>query len=198
MPLMPELLDAHPRMRVEIQLTERIVDLVHEGLDLAICIADLSDTDLVARRIGTVRRVICAAPAYLARRGRPETRRDLAGHDCLTLVGSPRWRFDGATGVEPVHVSGRLTCDAIYGLLAACRAGAGLAMLSTWSAASDLAAGRLIEIELDAPPHSPPISAVYPSARMVAPRVRVFLDKLSQALADEARQVSGIKDRLGS
>jgi len=184
-PILPALFEAHPQLRVELQLTERIVDLVGEGLDLAIRIADLRDTDMVARRIGTVRRVVCASPAYLAIHGPPATRSELRGHECLALVGSPHWLFDGPTGVERARVSGRLTCDAIDGLHAACRAGAGIAMLSTWSAANDLKTGQLIELPLDAPPHAPPISALYPSARMVTPRVRVFLNALTQALESD-------------
>lgn len=182
-PLLPQLLDAHPHLRVELKLTERMVDLVGEGLDLAIRIADLNDTDLVARRIGSVRRIVCASPAYLADRGRPMTRRALNEHQCLTLTSKPHWLFDGPSGVERLRVSGRLTCDTIDGLHAACRADAGIAMLSTWSAARDLAEGRLIELPLDALPHAPPISAVYPSARMVPARVRVFLTALTGKLS---------------
>lgn len=187
-PLLPALLDANPQLRVELQLTERMVDLVGEGLDLAIRIADLRDTDLIARRVGAVRRVVCASPAYLAARGHPRTRRELDGHECLALVGSPHWLFDGADGMERIRVSGRLTCDSIDGLHAACRAGAGIAMLSIWSAANDLATGQLIELPLDGRPHAPPISAVYPSARMVTPRVRVFLRALTQALEVDERR----------
>lgn len=186
-PLLPALFNAHPRLRVELQLTERIVDLVGEGLDLAIRIADLRDTDLVARRIGKVRRVVCASPDYLAIHGLPSTLNELREHECLALVGNPHWVFDSSTGVKRVRVSGRMTCDAIDGLHAACRAGAGIAMLSTWSVANDLAVGRLVEVPLDARPHAPPISALYPSARMVAPRVRVFLSALAQALEVEDR-----------
>lgn len=186
-PLLPALLDAHPQLRVELHLTERMVDLVQEGLDLAIRIADLPNTELVARRVGKVRRVVCASAAYLEKHGVPNTRSDLRGHECLALTGSPHWLFDGRTGVERMRISGRLTCDAIDGLHAACRAGAGIAMLSMWSAASDLAQGHLIELPLDARPHSPPISAVYPTARMVTPKVRVFMSALAKALEGDGQ-----------
>lgn len=180
-PLLPDLFAAHPQLRVELRLTERLVDLVAEGLDLAIRIADLRDTEMVARRIGTVRRVVCASPAYLAQHGNPATRSDLSRHECLTLVGSPHWLFEGPSGVEKVRVSGRMTCDAIDGLHAACRVGAGIAMLSTWSVANDLETGQLIELPLDASPHAPPIAALYPSARMLSPRVRVFMSAITKA-----------------
>lgn len=181
-PLLPALLAAHPKLRVELHLTERMVDLVAEGIDLAVRIAGLRDAELVARRIGTARRVIVASPSYLARKGRPETRADLADHDCLHLIGAQQWLFDTPSGVDRVRVSGPLTCDAIDGLHAASREGLGITMLSSWSAAEDLASGRLIAVPLDAKPHAPPISAVYSNARMATPRVRVLLSALTTAL----------------
>lgn len=181
-PLLPAFLAANPQLRIELQLTERMVDLVAEGLDVAIRIADLRDTNLIARRIGAVQRIVCASPAYLAQRGRPETTSALGGHDCITLIGASHWSFATAAGVERVRVSGRLSCDSVDGLHAACRAGLGIAMLSSWSAVEDLASGRLIELPLDATPHGPPISALYPSARMVTPKVRLFLAALTSAL----------------
>lgn len=182
-PTLPALLEAHPKLRIELQLTERFVDVVAEGLDVAIRIADLKDSSLLARRLGVVRRLLCAAPSYLARHGLPSTTRDLAAHECLTLLGTRHWVFDTPTGVERVAVSGRMTCDGIDGLHAACRAGLGVAMLSDWSAAEDLRTGRLVALLLDATPHAPPVSALYPTSRKPAPKVRLFLAALSAALA---------------
>lgn len=182
-PMLPALLEAHPNLRIELQLTERLVDLVGEGLDVAIRIADLKDSSLIARRIGKVRRLLYASPDYLARNGRPRVTADLAAHSCLTILGARHWHFDRSTGVERVRVSGRLACDSIDGLHAACRAGLGVAMLSDWSAKADLETGRLEALELDASPHAPPVSAVYPAARVVAPKVRLFLSALSAAFA---------------
>jgi DNA-binding transcriptional LysR family regulator len=181
-PMLPALLTANPQLRVELHLTERLVDVVGEGFDLAIRIADLRESNLVARRIGTVRRLVCASPAYLARRGHPRTAAELADHDCLTLIGTTHWAFGASAGAERVRVGGRFQCDAIDGLHAACREGLGVAMLAGWSAADDLAAGRLIELPFDPPPYAPPISALYPSARMVTPKVRLFLAALTAAL----------------
>jgi len=182
-PMLPALLDAHPNLRIELRLTERMVDLVGEGLDVAVRIADLRDSSLVARRVGKVRRVLVASPEYLARRGRPSTTADLAAHECLTLLGVRHWLFDTPSGLERVRVSGRMASDAIDGLHAACRSGLGIAMLSDWSAREDLATGRLVPVRLDVPPHAPPVSAVYPAARAVAPKVRLFLTALSRAFS---------------
>jgi DNA-binding transcriptional LysR family regulator len=153
-------------------------------MDLAIRIADLKESNLVARRIGSVRRIVCAAPDYLRRRGRPETTVDLASHDCLTLAGVGHWAFDRAGGPERARVSGRFSCSAIEGLHAAALQGMGVAMLASWTVATDLAAGRLVELPLDAAPHAPPVSAVYPSARLVGAKVRVFLSSLRAALRE--------------
>lgn len=182
-PMLAPLLETHPNLRIELQLTERMVDLVGEGLDLAVRIADLKDSSLVARRVGTVRRILVASPDYLARRGRPSTTADLAAHECLTLLGARHWLFDTPTGLERVRVSGRLASDAIDGLHAACRSGLGIAMLSDRSTRDDLETRRLVSLPLDAAPHAPPISAIYPAARTVAPKVRLFLRALSDALA---------------
>lgn len=186
-PMLPALLHANPQLRVELHLTERLVDVVGEGFDVAIRIADLRSSNLVARRIGAVRRLVCASPAYLERRGRPQTVAALGEHDCLALTGVTHWAF-GSKGAERARVSGRFTCDAIDGLHAACRQGLGVAMLASWSVADDLATGRLIELTLDAPPYSPPISALYPTARMVAPRLRLFLAALGEALDAEEQE----------
>lgn len=182
-PMLPKLLAANPQLRVELHLTERFVDIVSEGLDVAIRIADLRESSLIARRMGTVRRVLCASPEYLARRGEPRLLSDLADHDCLTLVGVPHWEFASSVGKRRLRVGGRLSCSSIDGLHAACLQGLGVSMHATWSVADDLRAGRLIELTLDAPPYAPAISALYPSARLVTPKLRLFLSALALELA---------------
>ncbi|MBO9707348.1 MAG: LysR family transcriptional regulator [Caulobacter sp.] len=184
-PMLTALMAANPQLRVELHLTERLVDVVGEGFDVAIRIADLRNSNLVARRIGSVRRIVCASPDYLQRRGRPQTVAELGEHDCLTLIGVTHWAF-GPSGTERARVSGRFVCDAIDGLHAACRRGLGVAMLASWSVADDLEAGRLVELPLDAIPYSPPVSALYPTTRMVTPKLRLFLTALGEALRGEA------------
>ena len=184
-PMLPTLLDANPQLRVELHLTERFIDVVGEGMDVAIRIADLKESNLIARRIGTVRRLVCASPDYLERRGRPEAITDLAAHECLTLAGVTHWTFASASGSDQVRVGGRFICSAIDGLHAACLQGLGLAMLSRWTVSDDVASGRLVVLPLDAAPHAPPISAVYPSARLVTPKLRLFLASLTTALSTD-------------
>ncbi len=185
-PMLPALLDSNPQLRVELHLTERLVDVVGEGMDVAIRIADLKESNLIARRMGEVRRLVCASPDYLARRGRPRTLADLATHECLTLTGSTHWMFAGLSGTERVKVGGRFSCSAIEGLHAACLQGLGLAMLRRWTVSRDLDAGRLVTLPLDAVPYAPPISALYPTSRLVAPKLRLFLASLAATLSAEA------------
>jgi DNA-binding transcriptional LysR family regulator len=182
-PMLPALLDANPQLRIELNLTERLIDVVGEGMDLAIRIADLKESNLVARRIGTVRRLVCASPDYLERRGRPEAAADLETHECLTLTGVTHWTFGAGAGAERIRVGGRFNCSAIEGVHAACLQGLGLAMLSRWSV-NDV-------LPLEAAPYAPPIWAVYPSARLVTPKLRLFLSSLAAALSVESAAGEG-------
>jgi DNA-binding transcriptional LysR family regulator len=185
-PLLPKLFADNPHLRVELNLTERLVDVVGEGLDVAIRIADLRESNLITRRVGTLRRLLCASPEYLARRGRPNSVADLADHDCLTLVGTSHWTFVRNGKQERMKVAGPMSSTTIDGLHAACLYGLGISMHATWSVSDDLKAGRLVELELDAPPYAPAISALFPSSRMVAPKLRVFLSAITAALLHEA------------
>lgn len=184
-PMLPGLLERNPQLKLELHLTERIVDVVGEGFDVAVRIADLRESNLVARRLGSVRRVLCASPDYIARRGQPSTIDELREHDCLVLVGVTHWGFVSGESVQRVRVAGPLSCSTIDGLQAACLQGLGISMHASWSVRDDLQTGRLVELTLDKPPYAPAVSAVYPSARMVTPKVRLFLGALSTALADE-------------
>jgi DNA-binding transcriptional LysR family regulator len=181
-PMLPALFAANPQLKLELHLTDRLVDVVGDGFDVAIRIADLRESNLIVRRMGTLRRVLCASPRYLAKRGRPSTIAELAGHDCLTLVGMSHWTFADGNEERRVRISGPLSCSTIDGLHEACLEGLGVSMHASWDVVEDIAAGRLIQLQLDAPPYAPPISALYPSARLVAPKLRVFLKALSEAL----------------
>ncbi|HUD42576.1 MAG TPA: LysR family transcriptional regulator [Dokdonella sp.] len=190
-PLLPRFLAQHPRLRLSVHLSDQVVDLVSEGFDLAIRIGELEDSRLVARRIAVNRRLLCAAPAYLARRGRPRSPEALAGHDCLLLFGSSGrqdvWRFGTPGGGEvAVRVQGRFESN--YGELLrdAALAGEGIAMHSLWHIAEDLRAGRLEAVLPDYPIAATAISAVMPQRRLVPPRVRAFVDFLAAEFAERA------------
>ncbi|MFS8977341.1 LysR family transcriptional regulator [Cupriavidus necator] len=183
-PLLPEFLTQHPGLSVSVNLTDNVLDLVSAGFDLAIRIGALDDSTLVARRLANNRRVLCAAPDYLRRRGTPQAPQDLARHDCLVLVGSQGrqdvWRLgDGAGGEIAMRVRGRIEANTGELLSDAALAGFGIALHSTWHVGADLRAGRLVQVLPDYPLADTGIYAVMPQRRLVPPRVRAFVDFLA-------------------
>lgn len=182
-PLLPEFMRRHPLVRVAAHLSDQTVDLVGEGFDLAIRIGELDDSSLVSRRIAANRRVLCASPAYLQRRGAPAAPGDLERHNCLLLFDSHRrrdtWTLRGPDGVDAeVRVSGRLESTLGELLRDAAVAGEGIAMFSFWHVAEDLRTGRLQPVLSDWGVRETGIHAVMPQRRFVPPRVRAFVEFL--------------------
>lgn len=186
-PLLARFMQRHPQLRVSVDLSDQQHDLVAAGFDLALRIGALDDSTLVARRLASNRRVLCASPAYLRRHGRPAKAAELSQHDCLLLAGSQGrvdiWRMKDRRGQEvAVRVNGRLESTQGEVLRDAALAGLGIAMHSTWHVADDLRAGRL---EVVLPDHKLPdtgIHAVMPQRRLVPPRVRAFVDFMAEHL----------------
>ena len=188
-PVLPQFLAAHPKVRISVHLSDQVVDLVSEGFDLAIRIGALEDSSLVARHIAANRRVLCASPDYLRRRGAPRVPQELGQHDCLLLFGSSGrqdvWRMHDAFGEEhAVRVHGRFESN--YGELLrdASVAGEGIAIHSLWHIADDLRAGRLRVVLPDCRLATTAISAVMPQRRLVPPRVSAFVDFLISQFGD--------------
>lgn len=182
MPLIPQLLADHPALRVDLRLTDRIIDLVGEGLDVALRIAPLRDSALVARRIAANPRILCAAPRYLERHGMPRCVDDLASHRCLILQGLNGWPFDD--GARVVQVDGAFASTSVGAIRAAAEQGLGIARLTWWDVRQPLAEGRLSRIVLpDGDPGEQDVWALLPTRRYTPLRVRVFLDTLTAALA---------------
>lgn len=182
-PLLAEFVALHPLVNISVHLNDEMVDMVSAGFDLAVRIGNLSDSSLVARKLASNRRILCAAPEYLRRRGIPATMADLAQHECLVLVGShgreDLWRLrDGEGREESVRVRGRLESNLGDSLRDAALAGLGIALHSTWHVDEDLRAGRLQRV---LPDHAliNGIHAVMPQRRLVPPRVRAFVDFLA-------------------
>lgn len=183
LPMVPGFLRANPGVRVDLLLDDELADMIAEGVDVAIRIAPLRDSALVARRLADNPRILCAAPGYLAARGRPAVLADLAAHVCLTRGGESHWGFVGGGRALRQRVEGRFTSNSVEALAQACRDGLGIARLARWNAADDLAAGRLEELPLaDAVPEPLAIWSVFPSARQVPPRVRAFVAALEREL----------------
>lgn len=184
MPLVPALLAENPGLRVDVLLTDNVVDIVSTGIDVAVRTGELQDSTLVATSLGVHERVLCAAPAYLSRRGTPVMLEDLASHDCIVQTGSTHWRFVAEGEERLARVSGRVTASNFDGIHDACVLGTGLAVLSAWHVSEDLAAGRLVQVRLrDAMQATLPIWAVYPTKQQVLPKVKVFVEAMKKALA---------------
>ena len=189
-PLVPDFVAAHPDVSVTLDLSDRLVDIVNEGIDLAVRIGTLDDSSLVAIPLADNQRVVVASPAYLARRGRPEHPDDLQRHDCLTFGTSGSqsrgWLFTVEGRVAPVRVSGPLECNDGAVLHAWSLQGHGLAWRSMWEVADELASGRLVTV-LDAfraPPNA--IHALFPQRRHLPLRVRMFIDHLKHTYGNPA------------
>lgn len=204
-PLLPEFMRRHPQVRISVDLDDRVQDLISAGYDLAIRIGALADSRLVARRIAANRRVLCAAPAYLDRRGTPAAPADLAAHECLILTGSQGrqdvWRIVDRQGVETtVRVNGRFESNYGEVLRDAALAGLGIALHSTWHVHEDLLAGRLKPLLEDCRIAETGIYAVMPQRRLVPLRVRAFVDFLEEQFGGippwERDRVSANRPRL--
>lgn len=188
-PLLPGFLEQHPDVRIELSLTDQFVDVVDEGWDVAVRIAALADSSLVARKLAPAQGAIVASPAYLERRGVPRTPADLAAHDCIRyslMSAQMEWRFVDADG-KPVAVpiEGRLESDHGGSILQAVIGGAGIAMLPLFICGEALREGRVVSLLEDWLPESrSAIWAVYPHSRHVSPKVRAFVDFLVAELRD--------------
>jgi DNA-binding transcriptional LysR family regulator len=178
-PVVTAFLDAYPDISVRIQMTDRRVNLQEEHIDAGVRIGNLRDSSIMARKVGMIRRVVCASPAYLAKRGRPEKLADLAEHDCLTFTGLMRaesWRFPEADGVTAVSVRSRLVMDAVDAVAEAALAGAGIAYVLSYHISQAVSDGRLVLVLQDFEPPPVPVSLVHLPGSLQALKLRAFLD----------------------
>jgi DNA-binding transcriptional LysR family regulator len=189
-PLVPKFIARHPELSVSLNLSDRVVDIAHEGFDCAVRVGDLPDSSLISVRLADNRRQCVATPVYLRRAGTPRHPSELARHECLTLSSdasqSRGWAFmvDGA--VTHLRPRGRLDCSDGQVLHDWCLQGLGIAWRSTWEVATEVAEGRLQEVLADfaAPPNG--IYAVFPHARHLPLRVRLWIDFLKQTYSRPA------------
>ncbi|RLJ67478.1 LysR family transcriptional regulator [Sulfurisoma sediminicola] len=186
-PLLLQYLGDNPEVNANLDLSDRMVDLVNENVDCAVRIGELADSSLVSVRLGEMRRVVVASPDYLARRGVPPAPTFLAGHDCLSLGQQRGWVFreaEGSAKTTTVKVSGMLECNDGAVLHDWALAGRGLAWRSMWEVGEDLRTGRLVSV-LDAWA-APPVGiyAVFPQRRHLPLRVRLFVDLLKASYGD--------------
>lgn len=203
-PLLPPLLAAHPQLVCELILTDQLVDLVQDQIDLALRMTRSPPQDAVARRIAAIERAVFAAPAYLAAHGAPASVAELARHQTLSylLTDDDHWRLQDADGAEHrLPASSRLRLNSTDALLDAALAGLGLAILPIYLAAPHVAAGRLQAVLPQAQPvtpHGNAIYACYTPSRVRSPKVRVLLDALRERFEPVPPWERGGEPRNGS
>jgi len=189
-PLVPRFLALHPEVSVSLNLSDRVVDIVNEGVDCAVRVGDLPDSSLISVRLADNRRLCVATPAYLKRAGTPKHPGELSRHECLTLSSDASqtrgWAFLIDGEVHYLRPSGRLDCTDGQVLHAWCSAGLGIAWRSAWEVQHEIQAGTLVSMLDDyaAPPNG--IYAVFPHARHLALRVRLWIDYLKHSYGDPA------------
>ena len=187
-PLVPDFLAQHPDTSLSLNLSDRVVDIVNEGYDCAVRVGDLPDSSLISARLADNRRLCVATPAYLARAGVPATPADLGRHQCLTLSSdasqSRGWAFVVDGEVTHLRPSGQLDCSDGQVLHDWCVRGLGLAWRSTWEVEQEVARGELQVVLQDfaAPPNG--IYAVFPHAKHLPLRVRLWIDFLKHSYGD--------------
>lgn len=191
-PRLPRFLADHPDLDVDVILDDRVIDLVSEGIDLAVRMGDLPDSSVVARRIGTGRRSVVATPAYLARAGIPQVPGDLPDHEAViySQLGDG-WVFRRAGAEASVVVRGRVRVSAAEGIRAAVIADMGLAVVSDWMFAPELANGRVRRV-LEGWT-LPPIDlwAVFPTGRLASAKARAFADFVESSLNGDDPAATG-------
>ncbi|MGF6094915.1 LysR family transcriptional regulator [Pseudomonas sp. 18175] len=177
--VLPQLMEQHPELYVELEVSDKVVDIVASGLDLALRVAPLADSELIARRIAPNPRVLCAAPAYLEQHGFPRNLADLDRHKCILLQAVSQWPFVIHGEVQRRRMQGRLITSSVDAVRTAATQGLGIAMLTYWDVVQHLRDGLLREIKLeDAEMEALSVWAVTPTRRHVPARVKVFLDTL--------------------
>ena len=180
LPAINDFMKIHPEISIQLHLTNHVVDLLEDHVNLGIRIGTLSDSSLIAVSAGSVRQIVCASPGYLSQQGRPRLPNDLARHRCISFskFGTPEeWAFKMPSGkTQHFPVQPRLLLNSIEGAVFAAREGGGLVQLYSYQAASQIADGTL-EIVLGSYEIEPPlVSIVYPQGRLVPQKVRSFID----------------------
>lgn len=180
LPVVTAFLEQHPEVDVQLRLGDRNVNLIEEHVDVALRIGSLPDSNLVATQVGSIRRVVCASPAYLSRFGVPGSPDDLARHRCVSFDGldaSTEWAFGGPAGkprLVPIH--SRLTVSTADAAIAAATLGLGLTRVLSYQVADALRAGQLVRVLAGDEPAAVPASLIYPGQGRLPMKTRAFID----------------------
>lgn len=185
-PVVGAFLDKFPEMRIELILNDHNLDLIDEGVDVAVRIGSVSDRGLVVRRLGEVRRMVVASRAYVRRRGEPLSPQDIASHDVIfnaVRSATAEWRFRSGGRESVAHLSPRISVNSVEAALSAMRAGYGLARLLSYQVAEDIEKGRVVRLLSAYEPTPLPVQLVLPSSRHMASKLRAFIDYAVAALS---------------
>lgn len=186
LPVMFKFRRLYPGLAIDLMLSDRYVDLIQEGVDVTIRFGELRDSQLVARRIGGSTRVCVASPAYLRARGTPKSPGELFSHNCITYnyLFSNEWEFETAHGPTTVRVGGDFRANSALTIRAAALEGIGIAHMPTMFVQEDIDNGRLVRVLEDYGPPAVDVHAIYPSARFLSSKVRLFLDFVAGEFKD--------------
>lgn len=176
-PALKGFLNTYPDLKVDLRLSDSITDMVEGGFDIAVRNAALNDSTLIARKLARDKRIICAAPSYLEKYGEPQTPHELEHHRCIGLIGLDSWTFNTPDGILSIKTQNALRVDNGEAVRDACVEGIGITLNSIWCAYQKIQNGELVQI-IKGYPVEPEtaIWAVYPSSRLLAPKVRAFID----------------------
>jgi DNA-binding transcriptional LysR family regulator len=186
-PRLPGFLDRYPEVTVDLLLSDQNVDLVSEGMDVAIRIGELKDSSLIARQIGLTRRLLVAAPAYLQRHGAPQAVDELNLHNCILfnlLEDFDTWMFDA--GQHHVQVKGNVRSNNSEAIRQMVLSGLGISLAPSWLYRRDLVQGRVVQVLPTLTPSALPIYALLPANRRQSARVRAFVDHLVEGFRANA------------
>ena len=188
-----DFLDHYPRVTASVVLADRIVNLVEEGIDVAVRIGHLPDSSLVAKRIGSVRRVLVASPGYLARRGTPALPADLKLHSVIAFTGlmpSREWRFKGGQGQSSVALRPTFEINDAVAAIRAAEEGHGITIGLSYMVSDKIRDGKLVSVLDDATLPPQPVHLVYAQSRLVAPKIRAFVDFAAPRLKSALDQLA--------
>ena len=177
MPALADFLAMYPGIRLDLRLSDRVIDMAVHGIDVAVRIGPLRDSALVARTLAPSRMWLCASPAYLEKAGTPQRPEDLAEHECLVLEGTNPWRFKRGDDVVAMRVNGRLQSDNGEANRDAAIAGLGIALQATWAMYQQIKSGALVRVLTDFPlAGESVVSAQYLNRNFLPPKTQVFID----------------------
>ena len=188
-PVLPDFLARHPDIQLDVRFSEKQLDLVEEGIDVAIRLGDLQDSSMIAKRLGSDDLIVVASPAYLDKHGTPGHPSELLQHNCLIYslgARGNRWQFSGHPADTAVQVNGNFHCDTGFGLMEMLLAGAGVSLMPTWMVAPHIESGQLIRL-LTGYHKRYPINAVYPGNAYVPLKTKSFLSFMANVMAADPR-----------